>query len=251
MTALKDLKAPFFTVLFIFVFFYLFTKLLGPIPISVNSVTTTKTDLFTVTGEGEAKATAGSANFTVGVTKNAATAELAKNQVNQAMNDMVAAIKQLGIPDTDIQTQDLSVNPNYNFANGSQSINGYTASENLHVKATTDKANQALDAATAKGANVVNGVSFELDQADKDALEEKAREQAIQKAKAKAETIAKAAGLRLGRLVNIQESTEGQQPVPLMEKTAFGAARPADTATNLQPGENTVRLTVTLSYETL
>lgn len=247
MPYLRSLITPIVTVLFFFIALYVFNFFLGPLPLNTSS--NSAADLFTVSATGEADTTAQNASFSVGVTETADTAAEAQNQVNATMSQILTQIKALGITDTDIQTETVQVNPNYNFTTGSQSIDGYTASQNIRVNAPIDIANQALDAAVAQGANVITGISFELDDQDMTELEAKAREDGINKAKEKAQSIADAAGIKLGKIVNVMEFNEGGQPMPLYAERSVSMANDAQKI-DLQPGENKVRVNVTLYYET-
>lgn len=247
MPYVRNLITPIITILFFFIALYVFNFFLGPLPLNTSS--NSSSDLFTVSATGEADTTAQNASFTVGVTETADTAEAAQNQVNTTMSQILTEIKSLGVQDTDIKTETVQVNPNYNFTTGSQSIDGYTATQNIQVKAPIDIANLALDAAVSQGANVVTGVSFELDDADMAEMEAKAREDGINKAKEKAQSIANAAGIKLGKIVNVMEFNEGGQPVPLYAERSVTMANDAQKI-DLQPGENKVRVNVTLYYET-
>lgn len=247
----ESIKTALLTVLFIFILLYAFSALFGPIPFSVKSVTTTQTDLFSVDGEGEATAAPDQASFTVGVTQTGSTADIAKNEVTEATNAIITELKRLGVKETDIKTQNYSVYPNQNFEGGRNAITGYTANQELQVKTdNVDLANRALDAATAQGANNISGVQFTFDDEDKEKLEAEARKKAIADAKEKAKEIADAAGVRLGRIVSVREGRGEQPPVPMFDRAQVGLGA-GGVETNLQPGENTVRVTVTLSYETL
>lgn len=244
----NSVKTAFFTVLFIFVFLYIFSSLFGPIPFAVNSVTTNKTDMFTVNGEGEASAVPDTALINFGVTKTANTVELAKTQMNDTVEMIISELKSLGIDEKHIKTTNFSINPTYDYTSSRQTITGYTANQNVEVRVKPlEKANQAIDKATSAGANNVGGVSFVLDDEKKTELEQKARVEAIKKAKEKATAIASAAGIRLGKLINIQEGSFNP-PVPMAAELKT-VGRDAGT-TDLQPGENSVKIQVTLSYET-
>ena len=247
----KDLKTPFFTILFIFLGLFLFTRLFGPLPFSINSITTTKTALFTVQGTGEATAVPDTALLNLGVNKESATVESAQKEVNGIINKITDDLKKLGVEEKNIKTTNYSVNPNYDYTSGSQKSNGYTVSANIEVRVKPiEKANQAIDTATADGATQVGGVTFVVDDDTQKKLEDQARLQAVEKAKEKAQSLANAAGIRLGRIVDVQESNTGY-PQPHL-RTAGALAKTADTTppTDLNPGENKVSVTITLSYET-
>lgn len=253
MNFFNSLKIPFFTVLFIFAFFYIFTTLFGPLPLSINSVTTNKSDFFTVSGEGEATAVPDTAMISFGVTKQANTVEDAKNQVNTAANKITEDLKKLGVDVKNIKTTNYSVNPNYDFSGGRQTTNGYTVSQNMEVKLQPiDQANKALDVATADGANVVGGVTFVLDDATKNKLEQDARKEAIQNAKRKAEETASLAGIKLGKIINVSETNSFPvMPYAAAELKVADMRGAGGEPTQVTPGENNVKITVSLSYQTL
>lgn len=250
MNNFSSLKTPFFTVLFVFAFLYIFTTVFGPLPFSVNSVVTNKADLFTVNGEGEATAVPDTAMLSLGVTKEAATVQQAQTQVNTVANKITEDLKGLGVKVKNIKTTNYSINPTYDFSSGKQTVTGYSVSQNMEVRLQPiEQANKALDMATAAGANVVGGITFVLDDVTQEKLEQQARKDAVDKAKKKAEDTAQLAGIRLGKIINVTESS-GDFPRPMytMEaKADLGGGEP----TQVTPGENTVRITVSLSYQTL
>lgn len=249
----RSLFFPIAIVIAIFAVLYIFAKLFGPIPLSVTSVTTTKTDMFTVNGQGEASAVPDTAQFTLGVTKQAPTVEEAQKQANEAANTIINGLKEQGIKKENIQTTDYSVTPNYDFTGGSQSITGYTVSQNIEVEVTPiDKANAAIDVGVQNGANMAGGITFTVNDDKQRELEDQARKQAIDDAKQKAQSIADQAGIKLGRIINVQESMNQPGPV-FLERSAVAqdVKIEPENPTTLQPGENTVNLTVTLFYETL
>ncbi len=282
MGSLHQLKIPFLSVLFFFLCFYVFSKIFGPIPFYIQSVTTDKQDLFTVDGTGNATVVPETAQISLGVSKTTATVQDAQKQVNEIANKLTSDLKALGIADKDIKTTNYSSYPLYgpilpmsaqsgDETSGSvqsgetaagpvtsdiampmrpPSSQGYTVTEDINVTSkSTDIANKVLDLAPKDGANVIGGIQFVLTDEEQQALESQARTQAIQNAKQKAQSIASEAGLRLGKLVNIQESPSGY-PGPIM----YSAAKTApdqNSQTSVNPGQNSITVTVTLSYETL
>lgn len=87
----------------------------------------------------------------------------------------------------------------------------------------------------------VTSLNFEIE--NKDELLAQARQEAIQKAKAKARKIAQEAGISLGKLVNIDVS----ENYPRYEMAKVSA--PEEQAAQIQPGENEIKVYVSLSYE--
>lgn len=186
---------------------------------------------------------------TVGVSANGPTVKTAQDQLNGAINKVSQAIKQLGVEDKDIQTTNYSINPSYDYLTAPQKITGYTASSNLSIKVRQiDKVNAVIDSATQNGANQLGGVTFDID--DKTKAENEAREKAVSEARKKAEQAAKIAGFKLGRIINYQENFGGYPgPVPLPYR--LESADSKSVPTQVEPGSNELRVTVTLSFEIL
>lgn len=243
---LPRLSVILISILFFFILLFGFIKLAGPIPFDVNSVATTKTDNFSVTGEGTSTQKPDTAMVNVGVSANGATVKVAQDQINSNINQVTQAIKNLGIDTSDIQTDNYNINPQYDFTNG-QKITGYSASTNLAIKVTDiTKVNSIIDAATAGGANTVSGVQFTV--ADQQKAEDEARQIAVAQAKQKAQDAAKIAGFKLGRIINYSEDFGDQvpQPLPLAAPSVV-----KDATTQVQLGSAQIKVTVTLSYEIL
>lgn len=254
-----DLKIPFFTILFLLIGLFLYTKLAGPIPFAVTSVQTTNSNPFTVTGEGKVSGVPSKATVNLGVTKTATTEQLATDEVNRITNQIVTDLKALGIAEKDIKTTNFSVYPNSEERTEPLTLQApagrevlpqsYTASQNLTIQVdSVDLANKAVDTATQNGANQIGGVNFEIDDEKRTEMETEARKLAIADAKKKAQSLATDAGITLGKVINIQESSN--QPYPMAYGRAAEMSAVKDVATNLQPGENDVIVTVTLFYET-
>lgn len=250
----NSVKTAFFTILFLFIGLFIFTKLAGPIPFFVNSIQTTKSSFFYVQGEGEATAVPNTAQFSVGVTKTAANVLDAQNQVNTIISKIQTELKALGVEEKNIKTTNYSVTPQYDFAGGRQSTNGYTVTANLDIKVTpADKANKALDLATAAGANLVGSMQFVLDDETKKKVTQQAREEAIKNAKEKAQSLASAAGISLGKIIDVQETSFDPDPrfgyggVQMDAKTELAAPQPVS---SVSPGESIITSSVSLSYET-
>lgn len=225
----------------------LFAKLGPGIPLSI--VTTTKTDLFTVTGEGKATGIPDIAQISIGITATGNTVTQAQSQANAVINKISDEVKRLGVGEKDIQTTSYNLRPEYDFMSGRQSIKGYIADINLTIKARQfDKINQIIDTATANGANQVGGLSFTLDDATQEKLENQARREAINKAKQKAAEIARESGLTLGRIINVSENPANTpRPIYAMAEKAAGA--PSE-PTQVQPGSSEIIISIVLSYET-
>lgn len=233
-------------ILTFFVILFIYTKIAGPLPFSVNSVTTSKTDTFNVSGEGTVVAKPDMTTVTVGIQARAETVKVAQDQINSTINKVASSIKKLGVEQKDIQTTNYNINPTYDYTSGSQRITGYLASTNLSIKVRNiDLINQVIDSATGNGANQIGGISFDVD--DKAKLEDEARQKAVAVAKKKAESAAKIAGFKLGRIINYSENFDSE-PRPL--RMAVGAvAEDVNLKTAVEPGSSEIKVIVTLSYE--
>lgn len=230
-----------------FVLLFTFTKLFGPIPFSINSVSTQKSTTFDVSGEGKVTIKPDIASVSVGIQSSGSSVKAVQDQINSSINKISEAVKGLGIDSKDIQTTNYNINPEYDFSAG-QRIKGYTASTNLYIKVRQiDKVNQVIDAATSNGANQVYGINFEVD--DKSTAQNEARQKAVADARKKAEDAAKIAGFRLGRIVNYSENLGGfGGPVPLMRATAADSAV-SNPPTQVEPGSTDITVNVTLSFD--
>lgn len=228
----------------------IYFRFVGPIPFSITSTVSNKTDLFTVSGEGKVSVIPDIANITLGITSHQNTISNAQKEVNSVMNKIQDDLKTLKIDDKDVQTANYSINPTYDWSSGKGKITGYEVSSNLNVKVRNfENINPVIDQATVDGANLVNNLSFTVDDDKLKILQTKAREEAVKDAKSKAEELARVSGIKLGKIVNVQESF-----VPptvrinmLDSKIALGSDQ---ASTSITPGQQDVTTSITLSYET-
>lgn len=203
--------------------------------------------LLSVSAQAEATRVPDVATISAGVVTQAADANAAMRANADQMAKVMAAIKAAGIAERDIQTAGISVHPQYRYAeNQPPTITGYQASNtvNLKVRDIGDLGG-VLDALVASGANQVNGPSFEIDEPE--AAYDEARLAALEKAKARAETYAKAMGLRVRRVVSISEGGGFQPPIPMMRMQAMDAA--GAEKTSVSPGETTLSVNLDVVFE--
>ncbi len=198
--------------------------------------------LLTVIGEGTVAAAPDSAVIRLGVSSQGKTARAASDANAREMTVVLAAIKESGVADRDIQTTSLSLQPQYDPSKtGAARLIGFQANNQVTVKIRdVGRLPTVLDRAIAGGANEMSGIEFVVSEQGK--LLDKARTEAIADARRKAELYAAAAGMKVGRVMAISE--EGSAPPP----RAFQALR-AGAATPIAPGEQTLRAVVTVSYE--
>ncbi len=198
--------------------------------------------LVTVTGEGTVAAVPDNAVIRLGVSSQAKTARAASDANAKEMTAVIAAIKDSGVADRDIQTTSLTLQPQYDAnKTGAARLIGFQANNQVTVKLRDiSRLPAVLDRAIAAGANEMSGIEFVVSEQAK--LLDKARSAAIADARHKAELYATAAGMKVGRVMAISE--EGSVPQP----RAFQAMR-AGAAVPIAPGEQMLRAVVTVSYE--
>jgi uncharacterized protein YggE len=210
-------------------------------------------DRFSVDGSGTVYAKADIANLQVGLKTGAqkTAAEATVDSTNK-MNDIVTALKSLGIDDKDMQTSDYNLSPVYNYTNDKgQVLVGYEVTQNLTLKIRDlSKIGDVIAKTTEKGANQIGNISFTID--DEYALKNQARELAIGKAKEKAVMIAQQSGMKLGEVKSVIENTD---PVvtPVMYSNAkmdlSASASSGIVSPTIQSGQNEIKVDVTLVYE--
>jgi uncharacterized protein YggE len=200
--------------------------------------------VITMSGHGEARAVPDTAMLSAGVSAQAPTAAAALAANNTRMQSVIATLKKLGVPDKDIQTSNFSVSPQYANGNGeAPRVTGYQANNQVEVRLEdVSKLGVTLDALVTAGANQMNGISFLI--RNDTALLAQARAAAVAEARLKADTFAKAAGVSLGSILSIGESSnEGPRPI-------FAAAMDMRVkSVPVSPGEQSVGADVTIVWE--
>ncbi len=196
--------------------------------------------LVTVTGQGTIAVAPDSAMIRIGVTSQGKTAKEASDTNAKQMTAVMAAIKNSGIAERDIRTSRLSLQPQYENKGGTTHLLGFRVTNQVTVTIhDIGRLPAILDRAIAAGANEMSGIEFVVSGQSK--LLDQARDAAIADAHRKAALYAKAAGAKLGRVVAITEQGASAPPRPLAAMRAG--------AVPVAPGEQTLRATVTVSYE--
>ena len=199
----------------------------------------------TVTGEGVVDGLPDIATLSLGVTTTGDTAAAAMAANTEALRAVMARLKAAGVGDRDMQTTNLSINPNWTgYDSGSkQRIDGYTASNQLTVRIRAlDGLGAVLDAAIQDGANTLNGLSFGLSE-PRPALDA-ARKAAVEDARARATLLVEAAGATLGKIVSISEGGGYSQPAPMFRQSADAAG-----SVPVAAGEVATTASVTIVFE--
>jgi uncharacterized protein YggE len=199
-----------------------------------------------ITATGDVTRVPDIATISAGVVTRAATAGSAIQQAASRMARVRAALKAAGIEDRDIQTSNISLNPDYRYDNNQPpKLTGYNASNTVNVRfRDIGNAGKIIDALVAEGANQINGPTLSIDKPEA-ALDE-ARMKAIAAGRARAELYARAMGMRIVRVVAVSESSGSypiRPPVVMME------ARAASADSKIDPGEQRLEVNVAMTFE--
>lgn len=215
-----------------------------------------------VSGDGEMFVKPDIAELSFSVSKEAKTVVEAQKASAEKINEIMAYLKESGIEDKDIKTENYNLNPKYEYQqrviqticvngycppDGKQVLVGYEVSQSISVKIRKiDDAGKILVAVGDKGATNISGISFTVDK--KDAIEAAARDKAIKDAQEKAKVLADSLGVKITRVVSFAES--GNMPVYSRFNMAEGVMlKSADVAPSLPTGENKFTSNVSIVYE--
>lgn len=197
-----------------------------------------------ITATGEVTRVPDIAVISAGVVSRSTTATGALQDSADRMSRVIAALKSAGVADRDVQTSNVSLNPEYRYPeNQSPQLVGYTASNSVTVRFRDIRSSgKILDALVREGANQINGPTLTIDKPE-GALDE-ARQKAIATGRARAELYARSLGMRVARIVSVSEneSYSVAPPVPVMAR--MGAA-----STKIEPGEQKLSVNLAMIFE--
>jgi uncharacterized protein YggE len=185
------------------------------LPIAAPALAEDTVRTVSVTGTGTVETAPDMATLMIGVTTQAATAAEALAANSEATEAVIARLTASGVEPRDMQTSNLSINPNWSgYDSSTPTISGYVAMNLLTVRVRAlDTTGAVLDAAVADGANTLNGMTFGL--ADPEPVLNEARKEAVADARSKAELLAAAAGVKLGEVVSITDAGTMSDPSPM------------------------------------
>jgi uncharacterized protein len=211
----------------------------GPTSTSVN-----ETRQVTVVGAGQVQGTPDTLTVNASIEFVAPDVSGAMNQTSERQQAVIDALVASGIDRKDISTTQVSLQPQ--FAGGdSTAIIGYRASNSIDVKIRKlDTASQALALIVSTGGDAtrINSVNYAIE--DDSQLVKDTRARAFNDAKDRAQQYAQLSGLDLGKVISITESGGATPPTPLPSPRGAEMA-----AVPLEPGQQTVRFSVTVIFE--
>jgi len=227
--------------------------------------------LLSITAEGRSRRTPDLAIFSAGVVTQGSNASQAMTENAGRMDRVVAALRRAGIAERDIQTSSISLQPRYTDPDREAQMRarqmrepyippanpeppriiGYEARNNVQVRVRRlGEMGRIIDTLIEQGANQVDGPSFTLDEPA--AALDQARTEAIAEGRRRAELYARAAGMRVGRILSISEGG-GYYPVsPVVYATAErggGPMAPPPPPTVVAPGELSLGVAVSMQFE--
>ena len=200
--------------------------------------------VISVTASGTVTAEPDIALISTGVASEARTAREALDANSAAMRRLIGGLKAAGIEPRDIQTTSLNVEPVYEQRrdNRSPAITGYRVHNQVRITARDiDKLGEVLDQAVTLGANQIGGIQFEVSKAE--TLKDEARRTAIANARRRAELFAAAAGVKLGRVLRIEERVQHHGPPVPYARTMAAEAVP------IEKGTQTLEAVVSVTWE--
>ncbi|RUM16079.1 SIMPL domain-containing protein [Rhizobium fabae] len=207
--------------------------------------------VISVTGDGESAVAPDMAVVNLAVVKQAKTAREALDENNKAMNEVLKALKDGGIAERDLQTSGFSIQPQYNYPQPTDGqpaqpqLIGYQTINSVTVRLRDlSKLGQVIDQSVTLGINQGGDIQFTNDKPE--AALETARKNAVADAVKKAKTLSEAAGVKLGRIIEINENVPRPLPQPVYRATMMKEA--SDGAVPVQGGENNYNVSVTVTF---
>jgi uncharacterized protein YggE len=201
-----------------------------------------------VTGEGIAYGAPDIAIAQIGVQSRNADPTTALGDANAKMTAVMAALKQLGVADKDIQTSAFSVSVQQDVDQQTGQPKGtltYVVDNTVKITMRDlTKVGQVLGQVVAAGANNIYGVTFSV--SDRSKLEADARDKAMADAKGRAAQLAQLAGVTLDKPMSITEISNSPIPLAQVNYSALGAA--AARAVPVSTGQIEVDLQVNVTY---
>lgn len=203
-----------------------------------------------VSGDADAAVAPDLAIVSLGVSETKQSAREALDANNKSMAAVLKALRADGIADKDLQTSGFSIQPQYTYPQNEDGtpkppvLTGYTVSNMLTARIRDlAKVGDVLDASVTLGVN--QGGEIRFTNVDPEKSIEAARKDAMKNAIAKAETLATAAGVKLGRVVEITENMQRPEPMPAMR---MSMAKEASDSVPVASGENRYSVTVNVTF---
>lgn len=216
-----------------------------------------------VNGKGEVVVIPDVASFSFSVTENAKIIADAQSKASEKINKAIQALKAEGILESDLKTTSYSINPHYDYVQGSCTnyvcspgksiLSGYDVIQGLDVKVRdTKKIGKVLEILGGLNVQNINGPTFSVDDIAK--VKEKARNIAIENAQMKAKELSDKLGIKLGKVTSFYDSSD-ESGYPQYQREGMGGdmiysakATLAQTP-QLPQGEQKIIVNVGITYQ--
>lgn len=201
----------------------------------------------TVNGEAKTKIKNQIATFTAGVSAVNDNKSDAVKEVNQKVSKLLEVVKNFGIKEEDIKTQNLNYYQSEEtyWDNGiqKQRLGQWRVNNSIDITLrNVDKASELADILASSGANNVYGPNFSFD--DTGEAEKGLMDEAIKNARGKAEIMAKSSNRKLGKILNVSEGSGNGNIYPMYRSEGMGGG-----GADVLSGSGTVSKTVTVVFE--
>ena len=189
-----------------------------------------------VTGQAVRQVAPSYALLNLGVSSKNTSVQTAKAHNDAVMSKLISSLQHLGVPRNNIQTSNITINPNYDYIDGSSKLNGYNVNNTIVVRVyDTSSIGKAIDAAIASGASDINSLTFQTDVSQE--MEDQLSTSAISDARHQAEVIARALGHTVGPVKSVNLGTTRTHTMEVNPRYAMLSLKSADMSTST-PVEN-------------
>jgi uncharacterized protein YggE len=198
-------------------------------------------------GEGEVKKAADRAWVSINAESRAKDPKEAQRANVEAMNAVMQKLRSLSLGNDAIRTTSVDLRPEFDYAGGRQTLRGYVARNTIEVRVDDiEKVGEVVSASVSSGATSVGALRFDIKQREE--AEREALRIAVQNARARADAAASGAGMRVERIVRIEDHQRMiPEPRPMMMERAMVSQQAPVPDTPVTPGNLTIRATVTLT----
>jgi uncharacterized protein YggE len=217
--------------------------LLAAVPAAAQ---TQELPVIVTTGQAEVKRAPDRAWVSINAESRSKDAKEAQRMNVAAMEAVMAQLRKMNLGADAIRTTGYDLHPEFDYANGRQTLRGYVARNAIEVRIDdVARVGDVLGAAVGSGATTVGGLRFDLK--DRDAAEREALRLAVADARARADAAAKGAGVEIARVQRVEEQrmSSPEPPRPMMRMTAAEAVQ--SNAPPITPGTIEIRSVVTMT----
>jgi len=176
------------------------------------------------------------------------TAQDATVKNSRIIDDLTLALLRLGFSKEDVQTEQFSIYPNYDYESGRADVTGYTASQNIKIEtADLKKVAGIVDSAVSAGA-LISYINFELTVENQNKFKAQLLEKATLDARQKADSIARGLGKGVKGVVSVSTNTYDYYPYPIFMADSGGVAEAKEAAASITPKQLELNAAVSVTF---